>query len=273
MFLGCGNVKKRIISAIIMLIIVVPLLIIGGFPFRLAVSILSVFSLYEIFKVREKEKQIPLVLKIFGYLFIFLLLILSNSSFSLINFLDFRIIALLLLIFLIPIVLINNQDKYNINDAFYMIASILFISFSYIGFIAVRSDSILIFIYLILISTMNDVFALVTGMLVGKHKLCESISPKKTIEGSVGGLLVGTIIPVLFYTFVIDTSCNLVVIILITIVLSIIGQLGDLLFSSIKRHFGVKDFSKLIPGHGGILDRLDSLILIVLAYLLLVSFL
>ena len=101
---------------------------------------------------------------------------------------------------------------------------------------------------------MTDTFALFTGMFIGKNKLAPSISPKKTIEGFIGGALMGTFIATSFYVTVINQSMPL--------------QLGDLVFSFVKREYGKKDFSNLIPGHGGILDRFDSLIFVVLAFIL-----
>ena len=123
-------------------------------------------------------------------------------------------------------------------------------------------------IYLLLITTITDTFALFTGMLVGKHKLCPSVSPKKTIEGAIGGTVAGTFVATAFYTTVIDPSMSLAFVVIITIILSLLGQLGDLVFSSIKRYYDKKDFSNLIPEHGGVLDRFDSLIFVVLAFII-----
>ena len=114
----------------------------------------------------------------------------------------------------------------------------------------------------------TDTFALFTGMFIGKNKLAPSISPKKTIEGFIGGALMGTFIATAFYVTVINQSMPLVLIIFVTLLLSCVGQLGDLVFSFVKREYGKKDFSNLIPGHGGILDRFDSLIFVVLAFIL-----
>ena len=105
-------------------------------------------------------------------------------------------------------------------------------------------------------------------MLVGKHKLAPEISPKKTIEGAIGGSFMGTIVATLFYNTVISATTPLVFVIVITAMLSVVGQIGDLAFSAIKRYYGQKDFSDLIPGHGGILDRFDSLVFVVLAFVL-----
>ena len=118
---------------------------------------------------------------------------------------------------------------------------------------------------------MTDTFALFTGMLIGKHKLAPSISPKKTIEGAVGGSLMGTIFASAFYVTVINSSIPMVFIILVTALLTVVGQVGDLAFSAIKRYYGQKDFSNLIPGHGGILDRFDSIVFVTMAFVILVG--
>ena len=120
---------------------------------------------------------------------------------------------------------------------------------------------------------MTDSFAYFTGSFIGKHKLCEKISPKKTWEGAIGGSVVGTIISTFFYLFVINSSANLFLVFGITLLLTIIGQIGDLFFSSIKRHYKIKDFSNLIPGHGGVLDRFDSIIFVVLTFILFMNIL
>ena len=105
----------------------------------------------------------------------------------------------------------------------------------------------------------SDTGAYFTGVTIGKHKLIPRLSPKKTIEGSIGGILLGTILSVAYasYLGIIETNRVLIV---ACFVLTITGQVGDLVFSAIKRHFGVKDYSNLLPGHGGVLDRIDSIL-------------
>ena len=118
----------------------------------------------------------------------------------------------------------------------------------------------------ILIFIFTDTFAMFMGMAFGRHKLIPKVSPKKTVEGSILGSVIGTVVACTFYHFLVSPITISVV--LVTLALSIIGQIGDLMFSKIKRENDIKDFSNLIPGHGGILDRLDSTIAIMLGFLI-----
>ena len=136
----------------------------------------------------------------------------------------------------------------------------------------IRNKDINVLIYLFLITTLTDTFAYFGGRLFGKHKLIESISPNKTIEGSIIGSLIGTILPSAFYLYMISPGEYFIIIILFTFVLSIIGQIGDLIFSKVKRHYKIKDFSNIMPGHGGILDRFDSITFVIIGYIILINF-
>ena len=110
-----------------------------------------------------------------------------------------------------------------------------------------------------IIAFMTDTFAYFSGYLFGKHKLIPNVSPKKTIEGSIGGILGSTISCLIFgHIF----NLNMVLMLILGSIGSIIAQIGDLFASSIKRYVGIKDYGNLIPGHGGILDRFDSVILV-----------
>jgi phosphatidate cytidylyltransferase len=119
---------------------------------------------------------------------------------------------------------------------------------------------------------MNDVFAFVCGKTLGRHKLAPNTSPKKTIEGSLGALALTTLLVIGIGLFIypaeyrealgISSAKELRYLVLLGIIISVVGQLGDLMLSSIKRDLGIKDFGALIPGHGGMLDRFDSLILV-----------
>lgn len=261
--------KTRVISAIIMIAVFVPLLIIGDLPFAILMAALAVCGLYELIKVRETKKKFPFILKLFAYIVVVILCLYDIGQIEFKIAFDYRVMSALIFLFLSPVVFINNTDKYNIEDALYLVGITLFIGLSFNLIVITRNFDIMYIIYLFLITTITDTFGLITGSLVGKNKLCEAISPKKTIEGLVGGTLMGTFVAATFYFTVISSNISLVLLIFVTLFLSLIAQLGDLVFSSIKRYFGVKDFSNVIPGHGGILDRFDSLVFATLAFIIL----
>lgn len=263
--------KQRTISAIVALIIVIPITIIGGDIFNLAVYIIALLGLKELLDIKESKKEIPLFIKLISITF-FTVIILSNFDSPILTLsMDYRIISGMFLAFLTPTVLYHDRDKYSINDAFYLIGGIFFLAISMVLLINIRQSSLSVLIYLILITTITDTFAYITGMLIGKHKLLESISPKKTWEGTIGGTIFGTFVSTVFYVTVINPDMNLIKIIAITLFLSIIGQFGDLVFSAIKRYFNKKDFSNIMPGHGGILDRLDSTIFVLLGFMFFIT--
>ena len=108
----------------------------------------------------------------------------------------------------------------------------------------------------------TDIFAYFTGVFFGKHKLIESVSPKKTIEGSIGGTLFCALGFVVMGIVANSFGCNANFVFLAIggVIISVISQIGDLIMSVIKRHYGVKDYGRLFPGHGGMLDRLDSIL-------------
>ena len=149
----------------------------------------------------------------------------------------------------------------------YIISFIMFIPLLY----KTENGKFLIW-YMAIAAWGTDTFAYFIGVRLGKHKLTK-ISPKKSIEGCVAGIIGATLMSLL-YTYLLNKTgvmeISYLAIIGISIMLSILGEIGDLAASSIKRYAGIKDFSNLIPGHGGILDRIDSILFIApFAYFLL----
>lgn len=265
--------KQRVISAIIVLLVFIPILFIGGWTFNLLIFLLSLQGLREFIGIKEKRKKLPDFVKVMSYLLLSIM-VLANTETSNFTFtMDFRLISAIFLVYLIPVIMYHKREVYSVNDAFYLISGLFFMGISFHLFILIRYASLNYLIYLFLITIMTDTYAYFTGSLIGKHKLLENISPNKTWEGSIGGTFFGVLFGSVFYHVVINGTTPIYVIVLMTLFLSILGQFGDLLFSAIKRYFGKKDFSNIMPGHGGVLDRLDSIIFVMLGFMFFITIL
>lgn len=131
-----------------------------------------------------------------------------------------------------------------------------------------KVDGVYLLLFALFAGWMTDIFAYFVGSKFGKHKLCPKISPKKSVEGAIGGVAGAIILNVLLlfvfkrFFFTEGTGLSYPTVVILSIVLSIISMFGDLAASTIKRNFGIKDFGKLLPGHGGIMDRFDSLLFV-----------
>ena len=257
--------KTRTISAIVMLLILIPITILGGIPYTILFTILGVLGLYEFLKL---DKDIPVLIKYTSILFVIVMILYNYNDTTVYYLLNYKLLTGMLLFYFITIVVIGNNDRFNYKKAFYLIVTTLLIGISFNSLIILRNHGgyYLIF-YLFMISTLTDTFALFGGKLLGKHKLSK-LSPKKTIEGSIIGSIIGSVAATVFALCYVTTNLSFINVFISTFVLSIFGQFGDLFFSSIKRECKVKDYSNLIPGHGGILDRLDSIIFVTLGYIL-----
>ena len=142
-------------------------------------------------------------------------------------------------------------------DAFCLM-SVAYVGIGFMYFMQHVQMAYITYFYAFLVVWLTDTGAYIFGRLMGKHKLWPVISPNKTIEGFIGGLICSLIVPIVMLLFFVDFNLNIWLLLLVTIILSIFGQLGDLVESGFKRHFGVKDYGRILPGHGGILDRFDS---------------
>lgn len=139
------------------------------------------------------------------------------------------------------------------------------VSFTAMSLTRYMPNGVYIFALVFVAAWMCDIFAYFTGRLLGKHKLAPHLSPKKTIEGSLGGItfaVIGCVVYGLIVESLTDLSANYLVLALLGFALSIISQIGDLWASLIKREYGIKDYSQMLPGHGGVMDRFDSILAI-----------
>lgn len=262
--------KQRVISAIIAVIIIIPIILLGGIPYYIGVAILGLIGYYELLHVRENEKKMSVVVKVLSSITFLLILIsplTSKSNF----FIDHRLIILDLFVCFLPLIVFDRKE-YDAEDALVLVSATLFLGVSFSYLITIRNMDVLYLIYVILVTIMSDTFAFFVGTQIGKHKLCPTISPKKTVEGMIGGLFFGTFLGTVFFKTFIDVSASLFLVIVISLILSLISEFGDLVFSAIKRRYGVKDYGNIMPGHGGVLDRLDSILFAILAFSYLVTF-
>ena len=262
---------ERTISAIVALAIFIPIFILGGTVYNIAILVLSIFALKEFLAIKQIKKELPAFITFISYVLLTLFVLTNITNKDIVFSIDYRIIAGLFLTLTIPTVLYHDRSLYSIVDAFYLIGGIFFLGISFSLMILIRNIGLSLIIYLFLITVITDTYAYLTGKFIGKHKLLEEISPKKTWEGTIGGTVFGTFIGSCYYLTVIDPNLPIYVVVLMTLFLSILGQFGDLFFSAIKRYYGKKDFSNIMPGHGGILDRLDSIIFVVLGFMFFVS--
>lgn len=255
--------KVRIISALVAAAIVIPLLLLGGYLYIIGVSIVGILAFKEMLDLRKAHKEFPNLMVLLALMSLIILILSNLRGASLSYGMTYQRILLVMLLLIVPTVFYKN-DEYTTKDAFYLLGITLFLGFIFNLFIVIRYRGLYNMLYLISIPMFTDIFAYLGGLKFGKRKMCPLISPNKTWEGAGIGLFVGTLIGTVIYScFVGSFSFRLI---LLTALLSIIGQIGDLVMSKIKRENDIKDFSNIMPGHGGILDRLDSLIFVIIAY-------
>ena len=263
---------KRISSALIGFPLVAIILIFGNkYLVDIGISIIAIMSLHEYFhsfKEENKNRDLRWIAYLAALLISIIHIIPSNYILPIIA----AIIPISILVLFAQVIATNM--KYNIKDiaiTFFGICYIV-IFMMYISLIRETENGRITIWYVFLAAWGTDTFAYLIGRKFGKHKFSK-ISPNKSIEGCIAGTIGATIL-MISYSFIcnryLGMNFNYIYIIIISIVLSLVGQIGDFAASSIKRYTGIKDFSNLIPGHGGMLDRIDSVIFIApFAYFLL----
>ncbi len=263
--------KKRVVSAAIMVAIVVVIFLLpatlGRYAIAVAAGVLGALAYRETLGLTKSHKPYPMLMLAIGFVAMELMIFNHINPAYLFYGPSFAILGIITLLIIIPSVF-YKKEKYTTKDAFYLLGSTILIGlfFNYLMLLFIENKWLLL--YLVLIATMTDTFAMLIGCLIGKHKLIPEVSPKKSIEGSVAGSLMGTAIASIYYINVLDGGINIILLIIMTLILTILGQVGDLFFSKIKRENEIKDFSNLMPGHGGVLDRFDSLVFIIFGYII-----
>lgn len=254
--------KTRIITAVIAALLFVPFVVYGGTALTLLIYVIAAIGLFEMLKMRKLSMfSVPGILSLIA-LFAMLMPetweqhVVDATSFS-------KLEWLIMMTALLLIYVVLKKNKFTFDDVGFLLVSVFYVGVGFYYFMATReaTDGLLYIVFALVVVWSTDSGAYFVGRKLGKHKLWPEISPKKTIEGFVGGIVIAVIAAVIF-EWISGLEVKWTVLLIVTVIASVIGQLGDLVESAIKRHYGVKDSGNILPGHGGILDRFDSLLFV-----------
>lgn len=302
------SMGERIITAVVLIVIGAPCVLFGNWFFASLSLVASFFACHEFINA-PKNKSYNLFLHIFmhilTYSFIYWIFIKNNlnaygwkienwsfaQGFSTVNMSIIGIAVGFLTLFFMTL----NQEKFNVSDATYLCTMMVFIGLSIQSVLFLRffpsykysNETLLdiknstLLIYVILGTFLSDAGAYFFGILFGRNKMNARISPKKTWEGFVGGVFTSAVLSFLFAFILAKNGYPMLpfldvdhfyYIIILSLVMPLTANLGDFIFSSIKRNYGIKDFGTILKGHGGVLDRIDSLLVTSLIVAIIIIF-
>ncbi|MCR5671331.1 MAG: phosphatidate cytidylyltransferase [Butyrivibrio sp.] len=258
--------KTRVISGVVIAAALVAVLVPGGYVLSAALLIVSLISFFELTRatgVHEADKKYN-ALEVCGYISILV------HYAQMMIFKDYRyyIFSIMFAFFLIMVVYVIRFPRFKSSQAicsfFCFVYGPVSMSFVYL----LRLNRLGIYLaWIPFIAWVCDTCAYFAGRAFGKHKMAPTLSPKKTVEGAIGGILGSVLVGAIFgYVLYVNETRDISVIFILMIITffgSIIAQLGDLLASGIKRDHDIKDYGRIIPGHGGIMDRFDSVIFVI----------
>lgn len=293
--------KQRVITGAILIALFLPFVILGGIPYTVLMTIAIGFGMYELLKATEgkieknEEKKrclswpkwiiaLVIIITMVGSIYPYLVSLINGNGFTF-SSVTIPVIPFVVLAFLLFSGSVFSE-KINIQDVTMVLGMSTFLMVGGQSLSLVRDMGGAFLVFVLLTCFITDAGAYFTGYICSKnfktHKLNERISPKKTIEGSIGGMVLGTLIPFLVTLIpllsmendaVFGISLKWWMILILSFIMTITAQIGDLTFSAIKRHYDVKDYSQLFPGHGGVLDRFDSILFNMIFFSVIVMFL
>lgn len=246
---GASNLQQRVLSGIVLIVVALALTWAGGVWYRLLAALISGAVLYEWLEMTARTERPSNRWLAIGLLAILLILLVTGGSVT------FLVMAL------VGAIIVTGAHAVRFEAGFWPTAGLAYAGLLGIALSALRGSdatglSATLFLFAVVWAT--DILAYFVGRAVGGPKLAPSISPGKTWSGAIGGtvaaLIAGFIVAAVFGSQLGPVGLGLLV-----LVLSVVSQAGDLLESAIKRRFGAKDSSQLIPGHGGVMDRVDGL--------------
>lgn len=253
--------KERVITGVIGGAGFLTLLWLGGLWYSALIYLLALGSFYEYVKMKKSGWFLPTVT--IGSLFLLVMLSINLNSFVIFT-------LIWIFVFLLLFITVLSKNSVTIEDIGYLLIGLIYIGFGFYFMKSVRLDNGLEWTLLaVLLVWGTDTGAYFSGRFFGRHKLWPAISPKKTIEGSIGGTVLAIAIALLFY-YLGSSIQQFSHALIIGAVVAIVAQIGDLIESAIKRTYNIKDSGRILPGHGGFFDRFDSMIAVfpVMSYLI-----
>lgn len=247
--------RQRIITGIILIALLLPTVIYGGWLFNLVIAILCLIGSIEILRMAKIDRKIaPSIITYVGLLSIvfyeqFTLVIPENINQAIIPLLS-------VMLLLMSTVLVDNYD---FTKAGISALAMFYLGLGGYGAVRVRDADLALLFFVMLVVFTTDMGAYFIGSKIGKRKLVPKISPNKTVEGAIGGIVSALVLAAVYLSFF-SFNYSYSIMLAIALILSISGQFGDLIASRLKRHFNVKDAGTIFPGHGGVLDRFDSVL-------------
>ncbi len=260
--------RTRIISASVAVVFAVILLILHGtFVFNIAIGLLTVGAIYEIFKATRLSVHKVQAYLCYGYAFLNAFMGVFHRH-GLLTFVTNRL-YFGLFVLLMCIMYLRNYNKFRYTDLFGMLGITSLISYAFDTLLymsAYGGQGVFMLVISLCGAWLADSGAYFAGTFFGKTKLCPEISPKKTVEGLVGGVITNGVFMILiglFYDFVLKgASLRYGMLFVAGMLCALIGLVGDLTASEIKRQCEIKDYGNIMPGHGGVMDRFDSVLLV-----------
>ena len=276
--------RTRVITAIVALCILFPTLLLSDtWFFPVVIAGCSVIALWEIFRCIGVVKNLWVTIPIYlasTFIIISYRLFCQKYSFSTADFISYAAVpcAIIVLLYLFA-AMVFSRGKITVEDVAIsgFMGAYIVAAFTAILFLRDAENGRYTYLLIFIGAWVSDSFAYFTGRLLGKHKLIPEISPKKTVEGSIGGILFCALSFILYGIVITHfvpnaTRMNLGALFLYGVIVSVVSQIGDLCLSAVKRHYGIKDFGKVFPGHGGVLDRFDSILAVSLVLFILNEF-
>ena len=254
------DLQRRVIFGGVALAIFIPVLMIGGALLQIGMGLLAMLGVHELLQMKGLRST-----TLEGVLAMLAGFVLTIPLENYLKFLpiDGNVVAYSLVVFLLLGSTVLGKN-YSFEDAAYPIAASFYVGIGFNALLDARVagfDKVLLALFIV---WATDSGAHLVGRRYGVRRLAPHVSPNKTIEGSLGGIASAVLVTFVFMLFDRNVAAphHMFVMLLFTVFFSIAGQFGDLVESAIKRHFGVKDSGKFIPGHGGVLDRFDSMLFV-----------